>query len=66
MLTYSVVAFMVLAILAIGAFYGAVVFGIGLQPFAWVFVGAEILLLGLILKYVLDEEKLEAQHHQAQ
>ncbi|MFH1750074.1 MAG: hypothetical protein ABH863_00170 [Candidatus Micrarchaeota archaeon] len=59
-LTYALVAFIITALLAVSGFYGGALLGIGLLPFAWVFVAIEAVLIVFIAKLVLDEEKLEA------
>ncbi len=60
---YAVALFLAVAILAIAGFYNGIVFGLQLNQFAWGFVGIEILIIGFIIKTVLDEESA-AKHAQ--
>jgi hypothetical protein len=58
-LWYLLLIFLIVAMLAIAAFYNGVLFKINLNPFAYVFVGIEAVIIVYIYKMVMDEEKLE-------
>ncbi|MEK6953620.1 MAG: hypothetical protein AABX01_01320 [Candidatus Micrarchaeota archaeon] len=58
-LLYTLVAFLIVALLAIAAFYDGVLFGIHLKAAEWGFMIIEFILIGYVYTLVTEEEKLE-------
>ncbi|MBI5224960.1 hypothetical protein HY989_03745 [Candidatus Micrarchaeota archaeon] len=55
-----IVAFLLIALLAISGFYGGVLFGLPLGMFAWGFVAIDLGIIAYAYKLISDEEKLES------
>jgi hypothetical protein len=60
-ISYLIIAFILLAMLSIAAFYKGILFGLQLGPFAWVFVAIEVVIVGYVYTQIMEEEKLESK-----